>query len=227
MIEIKKYKTKDLLSTLHISRATWDRRKSDYLEYFKFFFNYEILEEGRIKYFDIKEQYQEWEPLPRKNLKNYEEMKAFYRQKTHEIVNECPYNSATGISRQILKEDNRYDHKVSYATQAFTRPIVKEDYTKDTQDYIWVKLVDEKYVPLTEEEQQIRKDTYAIAADENKTIEAIIDLFHNEDLTKEEIQDELYELGETTYKRAMSLFKMYTGYYPLKVPKLLEKEGAF
>jgi hypothetical protein len=80
MIELKSYTLAELKSVLHISKRQWEERKEELLEYMKLFFDYEISLKGRSYIFTIKEQYSDYEPLPRK-IKS-KEVAEFYEDET-------------------------------------------------------------------------------------------------------------------------------------------------
>jgi hypothetical protein len=84
MIECKEYSLAELKSILNIPKRQWEDRKEELLSYLKIFFDYEISLRGRSYCFNIKKQYQEYEPMPRKT--KTPEMMAFYEQETDHIV---------------------------------------------------------------------------------------------------------------------------------------------
>jgi hypothetical protein len=61
--------------------------------------------------------------LPRKTA--LKEIKAFYSEKTDDLININPWNTGANIARQIIAKDNRYDHKEGTAAN-YVRPILKE-----------------------------------------------------------------------------------------------------
>lgn len=55
MLELKKYSTEEIKAALNISKRQWDERRVELLEYWKFFFDYEIISEGTKVFYLIKE----------------------------------------------------------------------------------------------------------------------------------------------------------------------------
>ena len=89
MVQIGSYITKDLLKLLGISSDQWKKRKSEYLDHMKLYFDYETFPKGTSQVYNIKEIYAEWEPLPskkdKKNILNY------YSQETENIIRRYTY----------------------------------------------------------------------------------------------------------------------------------------
>jgi hypothetical protein len=105
LIECKTYSLNELKTTLGISKRQWDERKEELLEYLKLFFNYEIIITGRSYSFIIKEQYSEYEPLPRKT--RVPEIKAFYAQEVDHILLYKPRNTGSNLAREIVSKNNK------------------------------------------------------------------------------------------------------------------------
>ena len=76
MIELKMYSLPELRKVLNIPEKQWERRKQELLEYLKLFFDYDYSYKGRVYMFNIKEQYAEYEPMPRKT--QFKEIYNFY-----------------------------------------------------------------------------------------------------------------------------------------------------
>lgn len=83
-IELKKYNTEEFKTALKISKRAWDSRREEVLEYIGYYFDFEVIHEGSKNYYVVKEQYDDWVGIPRKT--NTKEMKEFYKEETHKIV---------------------------------------------------------------------------------------------------------------------------------------------
>lgn len=104
MIECKTYSLSELKSVLKISKRQWDERKEELLEYMKLFFDYEITLKGRSYCFTIKEQFSEYEPLPRKT--KVPEIMAFYAGEVDHILQYKPRNTGANLAREIVAYNN-------------------------------------------------------------------------------------------------------------------------
>ena len=125
MIELKSYTLNELKTTLNISKRQWDERKSELLEYFKLFFDYEIQMQGRSYIFNIKEQFMEYEPIPRKD--KTKDIKEYYIFTTDAILSEKPRNTGANVAREITATNNKYNHATG-TVENYIRPHIKENY---------------------------------------------------------------------------------------------------
>lgn len=212
---IKKYSTKEVQDKLQISKDTWKRRREEILEYLKGFWVYEIVTEGRCNCFVVYNETEDLKPLPRKTA--LKEIKAFYSEKTDDLINNNPWNTGANIARQIIAKDNRYDHKEGTAAN-YVRPILKEEYTI-TEHKEWHKpnYITFVYEPLEEEEKEYLNELFKKYM-HRLSSESIIEAIAAEDAgycTKEEAYDQI----KGTYNQVMNEFKEKYGYRPIKIGK--------
>ena len=126
MLELKKYNLTELKQALGISKRMWEDRKEELLEYMYKFFDYEMSKEGRYTYFNIKEQYGEYIPLPSK--RDAKKISEYYYLETKKIVKEDPWNTGSNIARNIINRDeNIYNHKEA-TIAGYVCPIIKEKF---------------------------------------------------------------------------------------------------
>lgn len=84
MIECKVYNLAELKNALYISKRQWEEHKEELLDWLKLYFDYEIQVKGHTYQFNIKEQYNEYKAMPRKN--KAPEMIAFYGTEVDHIL---------------------------------------------------------------------------------------------------------------------------------------------
>lgn len=225
--ENKIYSTEELKKELNIPLKQWNTRREELLNYFHLFFNYEIIVEGRSKFYKIIEIYEDYEPLPRK--KKTTEIASFYKEKTHEIVEKQPLNTGSNIARMIINEDNKYNHAELTATR-YVRPIVKNDYVKDSYQWCFMDYTNNKYDALTEEELDYLRECFANSSTKDKILDETmlhIDAYLNNIIDKQELCNAIVNKSLNSYKLAMDRFKEKYGKRPMAVPLLTSKEGAF
>lgn len=95
MIECKVYNLAELKYALHISKRQWEERKEELLDWLKLYFDYEIQTKGHTYQFNVKEQYSEYEPMPRKN--KAPEIIAFYGTEVDHILQYKPRNTGSNL----------------------------------------------------------------------------------------------------------------------------------
>ena len=218
MLEVKKYSTTELLSALNISSATWKRRQEEFLEYFHYFFSYNIETEGRAIFYNVTEVYAEYQPMPRKTKRD--EIITFYRNETHKIVDYDPWNTGSNVARRILDKENRYIHSEGTAAN-YVRPILKEDYLRIDEEAKWFRADYDKYeyIELTEEQDEYLKGLLAYGT-QYAMLAAQVEAGS---ITKEEMGRAITEEEMDKYNNAMKAFKRKFGFRPLLVPKYQAK----
>lgn len=149
-IELKKYNTEEFKTALKISKRAWDSRREEVLEYVGYYFDFEVVHEGSKNYYVVKEQYDDWTGIPRKT--NTKEMKEFYKEETHKIVDYQPWNTGSNVARRILERDNKYNHAFGTAAN-YVRPVLREDYLviKDEGKWMETDFAKGDYIEITEE----------------------------------------------------------------------------
>lgn len=227
MIELKTYSTEELKEVLNISKRQWDERREETLEHMKFFFDYEIVHEGRHTYYNIKEQYGEYEALPRR--KKSEEIKAYYYAETREIVKEKPWNSGRGVARNIIaRGENIYNHALN-TMAGYTAKIVKEKFVIPLSDSVWMKQSADKldYLPLEPHELEYLEQLFAQNSKENLFREEMEKFaeYQSGYISKDDLKDFLLGNVQKSYGWIMDEFKEEFGFIPLKIKMLQEKVG--
>ena len=214
MLEINKiYTTKEFQQALKITKHTWENRKIELLEHIKLYIDYEIvkLPHNAIGY-KILEQYEEYEPLPRKS--RVEEIKKFYTKETDNILQHNPWNTGANIAREITATNNKYNHAEGTAAN-YVRPILKSEY-------------------IVVEAKEWRKPNYSTFVYEEMNVEELeyLDYVFEKYLSQKNIIDTLaeedagyiskdvaYSCIKGMYNKAMDDFKQRYGYRPYKVGK--------
>jgi hypothetical protein len=231
MLELSKKYTLQEIKDMHgISKKIWDTRREEVLEYLKGFYDYEIIQTGRSKYFVCEEVYDEnYIPMPRKNKK--QEIEKFYEEKTKEIIEESPRNTGMNIARTIVYgSDNVYEHAETTACR-YVRPVINENY--DRTDYQWCKFDEEarEYIPLTQEQIDFLANAYAGRREEDK--QRSVDMFmkladrvYNKEMTKKQMCAVIGKMTLTAYENAVKAFKEKFNFRPIAVPALVKKESV-
>ena len=215
MLEQRIYTLTELKKVLKISKRQWEERKEELLEYMKIFFDYEITIQGRGYCFVIKEQYAEYEPLPRKA--KLPEMRAFYEEETDHIIQYKPCNTGLNIAREIVDKNNKYNHALNTATH-YIRPYLKKNYTIGEREWCKINYENYSYDKITEEELQFLKLQFEKYLSSGVVADAIADQEAGH-VTKTEVYDRL----KNRYDLAMTAFKDKYGFRPYKAGELIKK----
>lgn len=215
-----RYSTQELCQLLHISRDTLKRRKTEVLDYLSLFWDFEVITEGRANYYVVKEEYSELIPMPRKT--KAKEIKQFYSDETHRIIDKKPWNSGTNIAREICATRNVFEHSEKTASD-YVRPVLKGDYEiADEKRWMRINYLTFSYEPLSEEEVNYLKMLFKkYIGRDAEVIADIISEQRNGYLSKEEAYDKI----NNTYDAAIDKFMERYGFRPIKVAKYeLKKE---
>lgn len=224
MLELKKYSTEEIKKALGISKRQWDERRIELLEYWKFFFDYEIINEGTKTFYLIKEQYGEYEPLPRK-LK-CKEIEQYYCAETKEIIKECPWNTGSNVARNIIANDrNKYKHSQD-TMSGYTCKVIRNNFLPPLCETQWMQLSTDKlhYLPLTEDQEKYLDELFINNSKEGRAkaeIEKFSD-YKSGYISERELKDFLMSNVSYGYMSIMNSFKAKFGFYPVKVRKLAE-----
>lgn len=214
MIECKIYNLTELKKLLSISDKMWKTRKEELLDWLSLFFDYEITTKGRGYQFNIKEQYCEYEPMPRKN--DAKKAMAFYQKRTDEILSVKPRNTGANLAREIVATNNECNHKEDTAA-SYIRPYLKKNYTVHNKEWC-----------------QINYDTFSYDKISDKQLKDLNELFekHLDSKTTAEImgdteagytsKEEAYDKLRVRYLDALEDFKMKYGFRPYKAGELLK-----
>lgn len=225
MLETKIYTTKELLNTLNISITSWKRRREEYLEWFKIFFDYDIMIQGEKRIFNIKEIFGDYEPLPRK--KKSIEVKEYYAQETSKIVKQEPTNTGANIARNIIATNNKYDHKEGTAS-VYVRNILKEGYQVDGKVWCYRTQDGLHYTPITDEQLKYLNECITKQFQDNAIQEYTVELYTDYEagiITKQQFNEALGAMAGNAFLSAMDMFILRYNFRPMKVPTWIE--GAF
>lgn len=215
MIECKLYNLTELKAVLKIPKRHWEERRQELLEYLKLFFDYEITLKGRGYCFNIKEQYMEYEQMPRKQ--QIKEIKDFYAKEVDDILKHKPRNTGANLAREIIAKNNQQNHKEGTASN-YIRPYLKANYTVSDKDWCRINYNTFSYELLPSEELQYLKELFNTYLNSEATASAIAD--HEAGYaTKEEAYDRL----RGRYNEALFAFKEKYGYRPYKAGELKKK----
>lgn len=212
MIECKLYTLSELRNALNIPVRQWERRRDDLLEYFKLFFDYDYIFEGHAYTFNIKEQYCEYEPIPRKT--KFKEISDFYAKETDSILAYKPRNTGANVAREICNINNQYDHKPTTAAN-YIRPYIKKNYLIQDKEWCRIDYNNNTYNVISPEQLKFLKSLFEKYLSTSKVADAIGD-FESGYASKEQAFDKLH----TGYNEAISDFKKRYGFRPYKAGEL-------
>ena len=221
----KNYSTQAFRDILGVSTKIWNTRREDVLEHAATFFDYEIICEGRNKYYIIKEIFGDYEPLPRK--KKSIEVKEYYKQETSKIVKQEPTNTGSNIARNIVAASNKYDHKEGTAS-VYVRSILKEGYKVDGK--VWCKRTPDglHYEPIEEEHLQYLNECITKQFKDDKVQEYAVEMYTDYEaglISKKDFNEAMGFMTGTAFTSAMDRFILKYHYRPVKIPVWVE--GAF
>lgn len=215
MIELnKEYSTTELREVLSIKKSSWDRYREEILEYMKSFFKYKYNYVGNKVVYVLFEQYQEWIPYKRKDV---EKQKAYYIEKTDQIISVQPRNTGSNIARIIDRGNmNIYYHKESTIGN-YVRPILKSKYCAEKENRAWCQFDNETltYIPLDQDQLDYLYSYFKL--DEKSVFDVIAD-YRAGTITQEELGFEIEMMNRCPYDYAMSKFMEKYGFRPIRVP---------
>lgn len=212
MIELKEYSLTELKEVLGISKRQWEERKEELLNYLKFFFDYELKPKGRGYCFNIKEQYTEYKPLPRKT--RLEEITNFYEQEVEHILIYKPRNTGSNLAREITHKNNKYNH-ASGTAENYIRPFLKKNYSVSNKEWCYIDYVNFSYEPLNEEQLKYLKEQFEKYLNSNNIADTIAEQEAGY-ISKEKA----YEQMRSKYNTAINSFKKKYGFRPYKAGEL-------
>lgn len=211
MLEKRTYDVKkELLPLLKIPYNQFKKRKEDLLEWFKDFFEYEVISNKPIK-IKITEVYGEYQPLPRKvsakelTLQKEQDYKQFV---INNLSTDFKPESKCHMARKALKDfgKEKYNHfNDTTIARRYVGPAMEEVGEKD-DTYHWVDY-----------------SNYEILNDENLTL--WYNILEEEHIGEKEAAAAFYkaEQGQditkerNSYKKALERMKIATGIIPVKV----------
>lgn len=225
------YSTKDMQDFFGVSKDTWKKKKDSLLFHLSNYFEYEI-EYDSVDYrkynYHIIKQLHEYEPPQRKSVKR----DLTYEKKIIETIQINALQTAKSVSRTIktepeILEFNHKDGTVYENTRVNMRKMfgtkVGESGTKGCiVDKIWCKVNDSltnPYIPMTDEEIKNFHSIFSEYRELNKEqIANLYSAYEGGNITKEELNSEIGELGISSFISAQKEFKATYNFRPLKVP---------
>lgn len=220
MIELnKEYSTLELREVLNIKKSSWDRHREEILDYMKSFFNYKQSYIGNKVIYVIFEQYQDWVPYKKRDV---EKQKAYYTEKTDQIISIQPRNTGSNIARIIDKNNmNIYNHKESTIGN-YVRPILNLRYYAAKESRTWCEYDKETltYIPLDKEQLEYLYSYFKV---DDKAIFDIVADYRAGTITQEELGFEIEMLNRCPYDYAVNKFMDKYGFRPIKVPLWKDK----
>lgn len=226
MIELGKYNLKDFKKLLGISEYQWKKRKDDLIDHLKLYFDFDIVVSNDNNYtFIIYQQYDEYEPLPRKGYN--EKRKSYYKVLTHDILEKEPYNSGSNIARITIRDGKQYEQDAWRTVANHAREIIKEDYDK-VDDHVWGYIdMNEPsgYKLLTEKQIEFLKDLFSDKICEKEMNEmSIYSQASQNIISNEEAKNKIAEYNSIYYSEIFRKFKEKYGKNPISIPKWILKE---
>lgn len=182
---------KEFLPLLNVTANQWKERKDDLLEWWKDFFDYEIIYSKPIV-IRINEIYdQEYQPLPRKNVYTTAEKRADYAAATITILSESgkEYRPITKafVAREATNNFGfmKYHHDSERSVaQRYIKPAF-DQYAENNGKKVWCWSKD--CIPLTEAELEKWKEILrkTLDMDEDSVFELYDKIYNKESLDKE------------------------------------------
>lgn len=182
---------KEFLPLLNVTANQWKERKDDLLEWWKDFFDYEIIYSKPIV-IRINEIYdQEYQPLPRKNVYTTAEKRADYAAATITILSESgdEYRPITKayVAREAVHNfgSTKYNHTdVKGVAHNYIKPAF-DQYAENNGKKVWCWSKD--CIPLTEAELEKWKEILrkTLDMDEDSVFELYDKIYNKESLDEE------------------------------------------
>lgn len=211
-IECKSYNLTELKTVLKISKRQWEDRKEELLEYLKLFFDYEITMNGRGYNIVIKQQYSDYEPLPRKT--KIPEIIKFYEDEVDHILQYKPRNTGSNLAREIVNHNNKHNHKEGTAAN-YIRPHLKKNYTVSDKEWCEIDYLNCQYNPITSEQLKYLNKLFEKYLNSKEVANVIADA-ESGYISKEEAYNNL----KGNYNNAMDAFYQEYGFRPYKAGEL-------
>lgn len=224
MLQTGEFALSEFLQSIGVTERQWTGRKNEVLDNLSDCCEYYI--ESRFrgkKYIVITEVYSDYVPIGRKkNETNKEQKLKDYSMFALEQIVIIPLNSVANIARCAAVDpalDEAY-HLMPKSIEKYIRPFVRSDKVKIIEK-CWVILKDDRYIPLTAEQEEFLKQMFNQEGKEcgKDVLDAIAD-WKSGLLSQEEAQKIVFSKGENKYKVIMQAFKERYGYMPIKVPHL-------
>lgn len=214
MIECKTYLFKDeFCSLLKIPKNQAERKLNELLDWLNIFFDYDFIRrQGMPHIITIKEQYCEYESLPRKS--KVPEMRAFYESEADHILQYKPRNTGANIAREINTYNNKYEHAEGTIAN-YIRPYLKANYSISDKEWCYIDYEAYTYNIINAEQLKYLKAQFEKYLSSSTTADIIADVEAGY-ITK----DEGYNNLKRHYNDAINAFRDKYGFRPYKAGEL-------
>ena len=230
----KKYSTKELQTTLGITKDQWKKKKNEYLKNIGMAYQYEVEYKGRSVIYCITEKIGDYKKPERKNarLKTDEVIKEFI----NEVLEEDPLQTAANINRRAWENSDTHPSSVvllglkNSTTGEYIRLNLREMYGTQVDQGGTVGMIEKKiwcyldndnncYVEMKPEMVQKFFKCFDEVRENKKDFELTVCAdYENGLITKEEMNEMLGDNTFNLYRDAKRLFCDKYGYFPIKVP---------
>lgn len=211
-IECKEYNLTEFKSILNIPKRQWETRKEELLDYLKLFFDYEITTKHKGYSIIIKEQYNDYEPLPRKS--KVPEIKAFYEKEVDHILTYKKRNTGSNLAREIVACNNKQNHKEGTAAN-YIRPYLKTNYTVKDKEWCYVDYETFTYHKINKEQLEYLKQQFQKYLSSESVADTIADADAGY-ISKEDVYVKL----KNNYNKAIENFNNKYHFKPYKAGEL-------
>lgn len=225
LIECKTYNLEEFKKIFKISKRRWEESKEEVLKYISYFCDYTITMKGRAYIIEIKQQFADYVPIPRKT--QIPEIKQYYKEEACEMARKKPFNTAASLSRNIYAEKGKgkYNHEQSTQEKYIGEAVKENLYCPYGIEKEWGYLSKDRltWTPLTDKEveelyQMFEKENRSISKDEFN----LIGDFKSGLITKEQAVDKLFDIKNSSYVNTLKKFRDKYNKWPYKVPYLME-----
>ena len=227
--EGKIYTTAQIQEFMGIGESTWNHKRSELLDNFCLYYEYEPIYEGRSTNYHIIRKFGDYKKPLSKRAK--EKRDSIYEKEIVDVIQTDNLQTAANVSRIIgsadeIKAYNHTDGTIYEYTRLrmlsmFGKTIGEGGTHGAIIEKIWCRadLVNNMYIPMSEEETHDFFEMYGNAKEQGKTAE--LDLLNDYKIgliQKEELVKAIGELSLSNYVAARKSFYNKHGYYPIKVP---------
>ena len=232
------YSTKEIIEALEVSQSTWDHRRNELLSNLGNYYEYEVIYEGRRKFYKIVNQLGDYEKPP--NKRSAEKRNAIYEEEIIEVIDADPIQTAKNVSRIIYEQPSikAFNHTEGTVYEYTRRNMITmfgngksiPSGTKgEIVEKIWCRL-NLKLNMYEEMSPEAIENFKVILKDKRqKDIEYEAEImadYQNRLISKEEMRKLIADSSYIGYVGAQRLFRDRYGYIPLRVPvySIFEKD---
>lgn len=222
--ENKIYNQRELFMILGISQYTWDKKRDEWLEYFKHFCEYEINHGARgVFLFTIKHILEEeYIPMAKNSKTKAEVIQKDYDQQVVQEIRKYSFQTVNTLSNrtQVGSLTAKYNHS-DYTSKKYVRNTIKNPNLVYVKTKVWMRPNnDDTFTYLTEEELAYLKSLFVKYFDGVKQDqEDIYAGIENGEYSQEEGVKLAGSIGFDAYRTALRAFNSRYGYTPKKIPE--------